>query len=57
MKLMGDVSIDELAAMINMDTNRLKNQLGRNKLLGEVKLLLHNLETSVLNKRIHGDNG
>jgi len=50
---LGKISIDELAALINMDTHKLKTQIENNKLSGEVKLHLHNLETSVLNKRLH----
>jgi hypothetical protein len=49
--------ISGIAATINMDIGKLKRQVSTNKLAGEVKLHLHNLETSVLNQRIHPDNG
>lgn len=45
--------INLLAAMMNMDTNKFKRQVEKNNIAGEVKLHLQNLETSVLNKRLH----
>lgn len=54
MKLL-NCDVAELSAMINMDKHKLIGQLSVNKLSGEVKLHLHNLETTVLNKRLHPD--
>lgn len=52
-KLMDAITVEELAAHLNMDARDFRFQLNGNKLRGETKLLLHYLETSVLNKKIH----
>jgi len=51
---MDGITDEELAAHMNMDYRDFKKQTTTNKLRGETKLLLHYLETSVLQKATHG---